>query len=73
LEGIISFLRQRGKVRIGSKYDTSSDPNTLDGYLKQFVNRATAGWVAVLLERAGVVDISRDRPATVKLAKHYHG
>lgn len=67
LEGVVPFLVGRSWVEIGSKYDTSADPSTLDGYLKQHVKRATAGWVAVVLERAGVVDIDRGRPARVRL------
>lgn len=67
LEGVPQFLRGRGSVPIGGTYDTSSAVGTLDAYLKQFINRATAGWVATILERAGIVAIDRERPATVKL------
>jgi hypothetical protein len=35
--------------------------------MKSFLKRATAGWVAVVLERAGVLVIDRSRPARVKL------
>ena len=67
LEGVPQFLRGRGWVPIAGTYDTSSAAGTLDAYLKQFINRATAGWVAVILERAGIVTVDRDRPARVKL------
>ena len=67
LEGVPLFLRGRGWVMIGGIYDTSSTAGTRDAYLKQFVNRATAGWVAVLLEQAGFVQIDRHRPATIRL------
>lgn len=67
LEGVVDFLRGRGWVPVGTIYDTSADPNTLDGYLKGCIKRATAGWVAVVLERAGVVDVDRGRPARVRL------
>ena len=67
LEGVPQFLRGRGWVPIAGTYDTSSAAGTLDAYLKQFINRATAGWVAVILERAGIVAIDRGRPAAVKL------
>jgi hypothetical protein len=67
LEGISMFLRARGWVEIGSRYDTSADPATLDGYLKRHLKRATAGWIAAVLERAGVVEVDRGRPARVRL------
>lgn len=63
LEGVPTFLRGRGWVLIGSIYDVSAIDGTLDAYLKLFVNRATAGWVAVLLEQAGIVQLNRERPA----------
>lgn len=69
LEGIPEFLRGRGWVMIGSVFDTEADASTLDGYLKGFVNRATAGWVAVVLERSGVVEIDRGRPARLRVAQ----
>ena len=72
LEGAGRFLSDRSWVRIGSVYSTAADPHTLDGYLKHHVKRATAGWVAALLERAEVVEIDRTRPATVRLAPTFH-
>jgi hypothetical protein len=69
LEGIVPFLTERGIVPInGSGKDTSVVAGTLDGYLKQRINRLTAGWVAVLLEKSGVIQIHRGRPATVGIA-----
>lgn len=67
LEGVLGYLAGRGWVIIGSAYDTGARAGTLDAYLKQHVNRATAGWIAALLEQAGVVDIDRSRPARVQL------
>ncbi len=67
LEGVPRFLAGKGWVPIGSRYETAADPGTLDGYLKGCLKRATAGWVAVLLEGAGVVEIDRERPARVRL------
>ncbi|MDT0213933.1 hypothetical protein Q9R29_08535 [Rothia sp. ARF10] len=61
------FLRGRGWVRIGGGYETVGDPETLDGFLKGYFLRATAGWVAVVLERAGVVEVDRASPARVRL------
>ncbi len=69
LEGVGPYLTGKGWVRIGSKYETSADPGTLDAYLKGFIKRATGGWVAVLLEHAGVVEIDRGRPAKVRLRR----
>ena len=71
LEGVPVFLRGKGWVDIGSKFDTSADPSTLDGYLKNCIKRATAGWVAVVLERSGVVEIDRGRPARVRLSRSF--
>jgi hypothetical protein len=53
VEGIIPFLKQHGRVRIGGCRSSRIVPGTLDGYLKKHVNRDTAGWIAALLERAG--------------------
>jgi hypothetical protein len=68
LEGVPEFLRGRGWVPIGSVFAIEGSDDTLDGYLKTCLKRATAGWVAVVLERAGVVDIDRERPARVRLS-----
>jgi hypothetical protein len=67
LEGIGAYLAGRSWVPIGSRYDVSADVGTLDGYLKGCIKRATAGWVAVLLEHAGVLEIDRLPPARVRL------
>jgi hypothetical protein len=67
MEGVPDLLRGRGWVAIGSLYSTDSQPGTLDEYLKSYLKRATAGWVAVVLERAEVLAIDRSRPARVKL------
>ena len=67
LEEVPDFLRGRGRVPIGSVYSTDSLPGSLDEHLKAFLTRATAGWVAVVLEKAGVITIDRSRPATFQL------
>ena len=59
LEEVPELLRGRGWVRIGSFYSMDSVAGTLDAHLKQYLARATAGWVAVVLEKAGVVDVDR--------------
>ena len=69
LEGIVPYLRSRGPCRInGLGKDREIVPGTLDGYLKGHIDKLTAGWVAVLLEKAGIIVIDRTRPATVRLA-----
>jgi hypothetical protein len=67
MEDIPDFVRGRGWVVVGSIYSNQSQPGSLDEYLKAFLKRTTAGWVAVLLEHAGVLSIDRNRPAHVKL------
>lgn len=68
LEGIVPYLAGRGETPInGSGKDVSIKEGTLDGYLKKHINRLTAGWVAALLERAGILQIDRGRPASVRL------
>jgi hypothetical protein len=68
LEGIVPFLTDRGDVQINdSTRNTSRIPDTLDGYLKGHINRPTAAWVAVLLEKARVARIVRTRPARIRL------
>jgi hypothetical protein len=71
LEGVVPFISPRGRVAIGSKYETEGVAGTLDAYLKGCVKRATAGWVAAVLEAAGVVEIDRRRPATVRLLSDF--
>lgn len=68
LEEVPDFLRGRGWVLIGGAYSTDSRQGSLDEHLKRFLQRATAGWVAVVLERAAVVMIDRSRPARIKLS-----
>jgi hypothetical protein len=67
LEQVPDFLRGRGWVLIGSVYSTDGTPGSLDAHLKTFLKRATAGWVAVVLEKAGVIAVERTRPARIKL------
>jgi len=66
LEGIDRFLSGRGWVEIGSVYSVDAKPGTLDAYMKHYVHRATAGWVASVLERSGLVEIDGERPVRVR-------
>jgi hypothetical protein len=67
LEEIPDLLRGRDWVRIGSVYSTGSHPGSLDEHLKRYTKTATAGWVAVVLEKAAVITIDRSRPARIGL------
>jgi hypothetical protein len=67
LEGIPGILHGRGWVRIGANRDVNGNPGTLDAYLKGCLKRQTADYVAVVLERAGIVELDRDAPARVRL------
>jgi len=69
LEGIPDFLRARGWVRIGANRDVQGDQDALDGYLKRYIKRQTADYIAVVLERAGLIELDRGRPARVSLRK----
>jgi hypothetical protein len=67
LEGIPGYLRGRGWVVVGANRDVDGDYG-LDGYLKRRIKRQIANYVAVVLERAAVLDLDRERPAQVRLA-----
>lgn len=67
LEGVPDFLRGRDWVPISSVYSTESQAGSFDEYLKSYIKRATAGWVAVVLEKSQVLTIDRARPARIKL------
>ena len=68
LEGVPEILRHRGWLRIGGNRDVSGNPGTLDAYLKRCLKRQTADYVAVVLERAGLVDLDRNTPARIRLS-----
>ena len=62
------FLREHGgTVDIGGQHQVTGRSGTLDGYLKGWISRTTAGWVAVVLETAGLVEIVHGRPARIRL------
>ena len=66
LEGVPGYLRGQGWVLVGANRDVNGDYG-LDGYLKGCIKRQTANYVAVVLERAGVLELDRERPARVRL------
>jgi hypothetical protein len=68
LEGVVPFLAVRGTIPIGGRHSSVPNPGTLDEHLKGCTPVTTAGWVAVLLEEAGIVAVVRGRPVRVRLA-----
>lgn len=71
LEGVASFLRGRGWVVVGSRFDVGGDPEQLDGYLKGYTVKGPAGYVARVLETAGVVELDGGRPLRLRLMPQY--
>jgi len=70
LEGVVPFIKDLGgEVPIGGNHDVKGNPGTLDEWLKGCLNRTTAGWVAVVLETVGVVEILDTRPQRVRLTE----
>lgn len=67
IEGVGTLLATGGWLPIGSAYSTDATAGTLDAYLKKHMHRATAPWIAALLEAAGVAEIDRTRPARIRL------
>jgi hypothetical protein len=63
LEQVPDFLRGRGWVLIGITYSTNGTTGSLDAHLKTFLKTATADWIAVVLEKVGVITVGRTRPA----------
>jgi hypothetical protein len=71
-EGVVPFLAKHGgEVPIGGRHEVTGNPGTLDEWLKDCVKRTTAGWVAVVLEAAGVVEIVNERPQRVRLRQEW--
>jgi len=66
-EEIPDLLHGRDWMLIGSAYSTDSAQGSLDKHLKRYLRRATAGWVAAVLEKAAVITIDRSRPAHIRL------
>lgn len=67
LEGIRAEFLHSGWIVIGGRRDVHGEPGTLDGYVKQVVNRDAAGYVASLLEAAGVVELDWARPGHMRV------
>jgi hypothetical protein len=69
LEGITGYIQGGGWLRIGANRDANGSPGTLDAYLKSHIKRQVADYVAVVLERAHLVELNRDRPASLRLMR----
>jgi len=61
-------LAGRDWTKVGGTYDVEAERQTLDEYLKPFVNRSTSRWVARVLEEVGIVEVDTRRPLTIRLA-----
>lgn len=68
LEGIPSYLRGKGWVRIGSIHDVAEE-GTLEAYLDKYVSRSSSSYVVPLLERIKIIKVQRSRPAKIKLTE----
>jgi hypothetical protein len=66
LEEVVTSIPLDSWMPIGSSYSVAATPGTLDAILKRHVKRATAGWVAAVLEAAGLVEIDRREPTRLR-------
>ena len=57
----------RGTIPVGGRHSSEPNPGTLDEYLKGCTHVDTAGWVAVALAEAGIVEVLDGRPVKVRL------
>ena len=61
------FLRRRGWTGIGALHAISHE-ETFDNFVKRFTSgTSVASYVAPILEKAGIVEIDRSRPAKLRL------
>ena len=65
-DSLASFLEGKGWVRIGSIHG-KAEKGTLDYFVQQFTNgRSAASYIAPILEKAGLVEISRSQPSRLR-------
>jgi hypothetical protein len=69
LESIPPFLQGRGWVRVGGAHSVAGEPGTLDEHLKGYLTRDVARWLVVLLQGAGVVEVSVGPPLQIRLPR----
>ena len=66
-EEALGFLRGKGWIRIGAVHDVAHK-GAFDEYVQRFTHgTSAASYVAPILEKIGVVDIDRKRPAKIRL------
>ena len=68
LDHALSDMSGNGWMLIGAIHTSESPQRSLEAILKPALHRSTANYVAVLLERAGLVEIDRARPAWLRVA-----
>jgi len=67
VENLSDFLRGKGWIKIGALH-SESDEETLDTFIKHYTHgTSAASYVAPILEKSKIIEISRGRPAKVKL------
>ena len=69
LEKTMQFMAHRDWIEIRSVHDTTGVPGSLDGYIKSNggPKRTVGGYVAAILEAAGIVDVDTHSPAKIRL------
>ncbi len=66
LDAALEDIAGRGWVPIGASHSVHSALGSFEALLKPAVNRSCANYVAVLLERVGLLEIDRHLPARVR-------
>lgn len=67
-EGIPTYLRGKGWVRIGASHQTA-DAGILEAYLDPVVKTSSSSYVVPLLEKIGVIKVDYGRPARIRLVE----
>ena len=70
-ESIPAFLTGEAWVPIGTAYDVKGYRG-LDRFCRRWITRAVGGYVASVLEQAGIVDVDVSRPSKVHLKDDWH-
>lgn len=67
LDEALRQMSGRGWVPIGAIHASDSPRGSFEELLKPALHRSTANYIAVLLERAALLEIDRVRPARVRV------
>ena len=67
LDDALRQMSGRGWLLIGAIHTSDSPQGSFEELLKPALRRSTANYIAVLLERAGLLEIDRARPARVRV------